>query len=425
MALAIYPGGQFMKKLLVFLFFLIGCDEENLYPVNDCNQPCVVLETGELLVREEAEFFTCNTGTLVCTDTKEECVGYKLKSHEECNGLDDDCDGEIDEVAMRPFTSELNTCPELPGICAWSAQKCIGGQWVCMPPEGIYGEEICDHIDNDCDGEIDNNIQFTEPMFGYDGPIETINIGECRGWARKCINGNEIKDGQVLPISEVCDNGKDDDCDGWIDENDDDSVEESFLLLIDVSGSMDGWNTIVTSTLCSWSLDSRFTDSKFAIQIVGLMSWKETDDWEPLESPFNKVLADFGSAAQACTALTDMQYKYLSGGLEFVPQAMLESHTGLELHWPEDLDKNVVVFSDEAPQSLPVDGSPLVDPTWQNDLVVQHCNLNEYKVGVFTSYYLHSEWADITDGCNGWVETLEEDEEEMTELLNVKFRGKC
>lgn len=415
-----------MKRILFLTLILTACDESGLYPVSNCNQPCVVIETGELLVREEAEFFTCNPGTLVCTEDTEECIGYKLKSHEECNGLDDDCDGQVDEIAMRSFASELNTCPELPGICAWSNQRCIDGQWVCIPPEGLYHEEVCDHIDNDCDGEIDNDIQFTEPMFGYDGPVETINVGQCRSWARKCINGVEVKDGQILPTAEVCSNNLDDDCDGLIDENDDDSVEESFLLLVDVSGSMDGWNTILSSTLCSWSLDSRFVDSKFAIQIIGLTSWKEDDGfWLATESPYNKVLADFGSAAQACTALVDMEYKYLAGGLEFIPQAMLESHNGIELHWPVDLDKNIIVFSDEAPQSLPVDGSPLVNSTWQNDLVVEHCGVNQYIVGVFTSDYLHGEWEDITDDCDGWVETLNADEEEMSDLLNIKFKGKC
>jgi len=72
----------------------------------------------------------CLAGDRACVDGAwADCGGFALPGPEDCNGVDDDCDGETDEAL-------LNSC----GVCA---------------AEPL---EICDGVDNDCDGQIDEGV---------------------------------------------------------------------------------------------------------------------------------------------------------------------------------------------------------------------------------------------------------------------------
>ena len=73
------------------------------------------------------------------------------------------------------------------------------------------GVEYCNGIDDNCNGFIDE---------GFDvGGYCTVGVGECRSSGSLiCDNGGTVCDASPgTPSSEVC-NGKDDDCDGSIDE---------------------------------------------------------------------------------------------------------------------------------------------------------------------------------------------------------------
>jgi hypothetical protein len=66
-----------------------------------------------------------------------------------CNGIDDDCDGDIDEL---PDTCEV---PAVFGICAAGAPSCDGVTLTCEQTE-FASDEICGNgEDDDCDGEVD------------------------------------------------------------------------------------------------------------------------------------------------------------------------------------------------------------------------------------------------------------------------------
>ncbi|MCA9542200.1 MAG: hypothetical protein KC620_25060, partial [Myxococcales bacterium] len=132
---------------------------------------------------------------------------------ERCNGLDDDGDGAADEdIAASPCLTDQ------PGICAPGRSDCFGGALVCLPVQSA-GAEICDGLDNDCDGATDeaaDGIPLTMPC--YDGPVGTEGVGRCQGGSSACVDGAPgACEGQMLPRDEVCD-GVDDDCDGDTDE---------------------------------------------------------------------------------------------------------------------------------------------------------------------------------------------------------------
>lgn len=68
-----------------------------------------------------------------------------------CDGLDNDCDTVVDEG--NPGGGGICSTG-LPGVCANGRLWCQGGSLVCQP-DVPSSPEVCDGLDNDCDGPVD------------------------------------------------------------------------------------------------------------------------------------------------------------------------------------------------------------------------------------------------------------------------------
>ena len=130
--------------------------------------------------------------------------GHCAPPPEECNGEDDDCDGEVDED-FDCTLGEEGTCTTECG--SEGRQICMPGcTWWCQA-QG----EVCNGSDDDCDEECDE---------GWDccaGEVESCTTWCGTTGSRTCTASCELPDECELP-EETC-NGVDDDCDGHADES--------------------------------------------------------------------------------------------------------------------------------------------------------------------------------------------------------------
>lgn len=120
------------------------------------------------------------------------------------------------EGATRPCYTGLPATRGV-GLCADGFQRCVAARWgVECNGETRPQVEECNTIDDNCDGTVDNIAVVT----CYTGPPATRGVGVCREGMRQCDGTTTPRCiGQVVPeTTEVCGNGRDDNCNGMTDE---------------------------------------------------------------------------------------------------------------------------------------------------------------------------------------------------------------
>ncbi len=139
----------------------------------------------------------CASGVQTCEGNAwGECKGEVLPLPELCDTKDNDCDGKADNLDT-PCVAQDKL-----GECRKGSLQCDGTTGpVCVP--NAEAPELCDNLDNNCDGVADNfpTNQGTSCM-----------VGTCAG-IKTCFGGDLLC---MLPY-EICGNGIDDNCDGVTD----------------------------------------------------------------------------------------------------------------------------------------------------------------------------------------------------------------
>jgi hypothetical protein len=148
-----------------------------------------------------------DTGVYVCTADKlgTECDATPgTGTAEVCNNIDDDCNGVVDDgIATTPTTCGTGACASA-GTLA-----CVGGSMVDSCHAGTGSAETCNNIDDDCDGVVDDGIATTPTACGEGACASTGTL--------TCVGGNMADSCTAgTPAAETC-NNIDDNCDGTVD----------------------------------------------------------------------------------------------------------------------------------------------------------------------------------------------------------------
>ncbi len=156
----------------------------------------------------------CKSGTRSCAadGTWGPCAGEVTPAPESCNGVDDDCNGPVDD-GIAPITCGL-------GACQVTAAACSGGQPGACTPLPAAPKEACNGVDDTCDGAVDEGCDCLDGATQgcYSGPPGAAGVGACVKGTQTCAGGAwGACAGEVLPTAEAC-NGVDDDCNGVADD---------------------------------------------------------------------------------------------------------------------------------------------------------------------------------------------------------------
>ncbi len=175
-----------------------------------------------------------------CDDTK---LDVNPDADETCNGLDDNCDGQIDEGVINTYYADTDedgfgdldnsilACDPQTGYVV-NSDDCDDSKNHVNPD----ADETCNGLDDNCDGQIDEGVINT-----YYADTDDDGFGDPHNSIQACdiqtgyvVNSDDCEDedqNRNPDTIETC-NGEDDNCDGLIDEG----VKITYYLDSDADG---------------------------------------------------------------------------------------------------------------------------------------------------------------------------------------------
>ncbi|MFT5434055.1 MAG: hypothetical protein ACI9OJ_004768, partial [Myxococcota bacterium] len=178
-----------------------GSSDEQCVP-DSAECPCIKRYDGFSTPCESTNGLGACSGSRTCDSALGEWTACSARDavEEVCDGLDNDCDGLVDaQIAAEPC-AESNQW----GSCG-GQMHCTAGALDC--DARVPTPEFCDLVDNDCNGAIDDDLG-----------VVSCGVGLCAKSVLACDGGVAgVCDALAEATAEVCD-GADNDCDGHVDE---------------------------------------------------------------------------------------------------------------------------------------------------------------------------------------------------------------
>jgi hypothetical protein len=180
---------------------------------NNCNQLVDESFPNQGAACDSGELGACMAGTTQCVldggVKASKCVPNQMPQIEDCNSIDDDCDGTVDDEV--PGTGGMCDTGEL-GPCAMGAIACQGGTVDCFATFSPVAEICGDAVDNDCNGTVDDPPGLNMPCDTGQLGACAVGLMLCSGGSLSCVQQNQAQ------ATDMCGDNVDNDCDGTVDE---------------------------------------------------------------------------------------------------------------------------------------------------------------------------------------------------------------
>lgn len=311
----------------------------------------------------------CRNGMCVRADRFTECESVADCNMDATSSRRQDC--LYDPFVHRSFCVEIcefdDECPTgfacVEGACTFL--RCV--------------REECDDIDNDCDGTVDENSDSTGPLsrWCFSGPdIDSIHP-PCRRGVQVCDVGGRWSEceGEIPPRPEVgllaC-NMRDDNCDGCVDGSLESGVclvtepnGIDILYLIDISGSMGGTIAAVISATSTFSSTyAGNPEFRFGLVLISgsgsrdSRAYVEVDfsDFSSFNAVLSRVTSNGGGSEPTWDAVYESSTDEIVHGVDTdsdgLTDAFDETMTGLS--WREGSIRILIMFGDEQGQTYRV-----------------------------------------------------------------------
>jgi cysteine-rich repeat protein len=206
---------------------------------NDCN-PATADGAAEATLGESCDgpdADACESGSVICRAGGLVCDGDVASGPEVCDGRDNNCDGAIDNDATDASTWFFDNDGDGYGAAASALVACAAptgyvaqGGDCDDDSDDVYPDnvELCDGVDNNCDGLVDNDpldgefYYVDEDGDGYGSDAEVvIACDQPDGTALLDGDCDDSSDAVNPGRTEVCGDGGDNNCDGAADCGDD------------------------------------------------------------------------------------------------------------------------------------------------------------------------------------------------------------
>lgn len=384
-----------MKNSLVFILLGVvsGCDD--VTPLtrtapNECGEPCWPTYGDEYTDPDGiyiAHRGICRPGTVQCDkDFHMTCVGTVLPESETCNGLDDNCNGTVDELADEVCRSD----------CGPGHRLCIGGS-LAECDARLPSQEECNGLDDDCDGEYDE-LSDVPVDFCYSGPEGTAGVGPCHPGITSCEGGQSLCVSEQVPRTELCDN-IDNDCNAQVDDGLGNSELIDIVFAIDGSASMVATIEAVASGVGQWSGQFETNpDIRFAILMIpdnnGIYGSETRLDLNFTDAHTFDVALQANRNAVGSGAEPNVDAVYLASDYTTMFMTSVSPRTEEPLNWRPDATHIMIMFTDEEPQSYLTPAKTIYDAR-------NAATLGGLIVYVFGGSIYQPEWSEITDATGG------------------------